>query len=844
MLFKRFIFLFIISLTISSCYTRKLKEGEYLLDKNKIVTNNDKVDTDKLNSIIKQRPNKKIFSVVKFHLMLHNSMDSARVAHRELKKLKRKNKRIARKNRRKIKKEKDTTAYLTSETYDSFGEKILYSIGEAPVVLDENLTSKTAEQLHLYLIRKGFFNNTVRDSIRYIDRGFLGLKKKRAEVFYLVEVDEPYTLQSIVINSPDSALLRKINLLSKESKLKVNSIFDVDKLDDERERITAFLLNDGYYKFNKNYIKYYIDSTVGGNKVDLTMAIDLYKEKIRQSDSISQTPHKQYVISKVKIDYTQDGTSPTTSDFIYKGIEIFVRGKNDINSNLFYRSLFLKPGDLYSKQKQQQMFRKLTSLGVFKSVNIVTELDSVENTNQLMLTIKVNGANRQEVKYEGNGTTSGSNFGIEGTVEYNHKNVFRGAEIFHIGLSGSLESQPLFVNDNTDNNSNIPVDIESFSNISSAFNTVEFGPEMSLTIPSLLFVNTNRFRDISNTKTIFSASLNYQRRLDKTKLDFERGIQEVSFGYAWTIKNKFLHQLEPIAISAVEVTKSQDFEERINSLNDKLLAASFQNHIISSTRYRFVYNDPIASKRSRFTFYYDGAVESAGNILNTFYKVTNKPKDDVTDSYKIVGIQFAQYLKTQHDFRMYHKVNDKNSFVIRFLGGVGVPLENLSDALPFEKSFFAGGTDKNRAWKARSLGPGSFRDSVLVFDKIGEVLLEGNVEYRFDLLGFLDGALFVDAGNIWLMNEDSLRPGSEFKFNTFSNQIAIGAGFGIRVDLDFFLFRFDVAYPLKNPSLIEGERWFFQPKDEYNSYLNTLTRPQDAPRLYPVQINFGIGYPF
>ncbi|MEN8956779.1 MAG: BamA/TamA family outer membrane protein, partial [Flavobacteriales bacterium] len=306
----------------------------------------------------------------------------------------------------------------------------------------------------------------------------------------------------------------------------------------------------------------------------------------------------------------------------------------------------------------------------------------------------------------------------------------------------------------------------------------------------------------------------------------------------------FFHQFDPFTISAIEVEKSQAFTDRIDLLNDKLLRASFQPHIIASTRYRFVYNDPNSRNKSRTSIYYDANIESSGSALNALYKLTDRERDPVTNSYEIFGIQFAQYLKTQHDFRVYTKINDKSNFVARAVAGIGVPMENTSAALPFEKSFFAGGTDKTRAWKARSLGPGSFRDSVLNFDKIGEILLEGNAEYRFDLLGFLDGAVFVDAGNIWLMNEDSLRPGSQFKFENFLSEIAIGAGLGIRLDLDFFLIRLDVAYPLKNPSLAKGERWFFQPKDEYDAYLNTLSNSAAVPSLYSPQINVGIGFPF
>ncbi len=821
-----------------------MRDGEYLLDKNRIVTDSKEIDKDNLKSVIRQRPNKKIFSVVKFHLALHNMMDSAKVAKRELRKIERKNKHIKRRNRRRAKKNKDLIPLKTTENFESFGEKILYSIGEPPVILNEATTKKTTEQLHIYLIRKGFFNNTVTDSIKYIDKKFLGLKKKRAEVFYIVKVTEPHRVKSIEITSKDSVVLEKIKRLKPNSILRVGDIFDIDKLDDERDRIAKYMANNGFYRFNKNYIRYFIDSSVSNNEVAVRLHVDLYKKKLNKSDSISEAAHAIFKIGKIKVNYSQDPYSKEFTDFSFKGIDFRIQGINDINANLFYQSLFLREGDIYSKNRQQQTFRKLVSLGVFQTVNIITEVDTVVGKDQLLMTIVVTGSKRKAVRAEGNATTSGSNFGVEGSLAFNHNNLFRGAESLNVSLSGALESQPLFVNDNTTDNSNVPLEIESFSNISSAFNTVEFGPEVSLEIPKLLFFSTYRFNQISNTKTIIKASLNYQRRLNKTKLDFERGIQEVSYGYSWVSKGKYSHLLEPIALSAIEVTKSDEFQDRIDDLNDKLLAASFQNHIITSTRYRFVYNSPSLTSKKKLNFYYDGNIESAGNILNTVYKLADRPRDPITGSYNIVGIQFAQYVKTQHDVRLYNKINDKSSFVFRFLGGIGIPMENLRDALPFEKSFFAGGTDKNRAWKARSLGPGGYRDSTLTFDKIGEILLEGNIEYRFDLLGFLDGALFVDAGNIWLMNEDSLRPKAEFKVNEFYKQIAIGAGFGIRIDLSFFLIRLDIAYPLKNPTLVEGERWFFQPKDEYETYLNTLSAPENAPRLYAPQINIGIGYPF
>jgi outer membrane protein assembly factor BamA len=796
-----------------------------------------------MQGVIKQRPNKKILGVLKFHLLLHNIPDSVKVETKRFKRLKKTNNKRIKRNIRRVKNEKDTLQHNQLGDITTFGYKILNSIGEAPIVVDSNDVYKTTKQLNLYLIRKGFFNNTVSDSIHYLEKGFLGIKRKRAEVYYKINVEAPHRVKTFTIECKDTAIFKIVTSINKNTKIKQGDIFDIDKIDEERNRITSRLLNMGYYRFNKNYIDFYIDSTVGKNEVAIKMNIALANQKVKGVDSVLNVNHEKFYIKNVQINYTQDEFSDNYLNFPFKGVGLIIQGKNDVRVALFYKALMLKPGDLYSKEREEKMFRNYTSLGVFKTVNIKIQLDSAGGNN-LKLIITLNANKKQEARLDGNGTNSGSSFGLEGSFAYTHKNVFRGAEIFRASLTGRLQSQPLLIDNNTSNNTNLPISINSFTNISNTFNTIEFGPEISLTIPNLMFINTSSFANLHHANTKISASLNYQRRINVNILDYERAIQEVAFGYSWNIKDKVSHLIEPLSFSAIEVNKSQTFEDRITSINDKLLAASFQNHIISATRYRFIYNEINQNKKSNTSFYYAGNIESSGSFLRKAHELSNVQPDSVTDSYDVLGIRFSHYIKTSHDIRLYNVLNDKNTFVFRLNGGVGIPLKNTKDGLPFEKSFFAGGTDKLRAWKARSLGPGSFRDSVLNFDKIGEILLEGNFEYRFDLLGFLDGALFVDAGNIWLMNSDSLRPGSDFKLNRFVSEIAVGAGFGIRVDLDFFLLRFDFAFPLKKPSLARGERWIYEPKDEYNSYLNTLSNPQNAPALYQPQFNIGIGFPF
>lgn len=837
--YARFWVILLIGLISYSCYTKKLGPNQYLLDKNKVIVNDKQIDQDQLTPIIKQRPNKKILGVLKFHLLLHNIPDSAKVEEKKRKKLARKNKKIRRKNIRRKRKEQDTIPLKKLSEISTFGEKLLYSIGEPPVIVDTNQVHRTSKQMSIYLVKKGFFNNSVKDSIAYIDKQLF--KRNRAKVYYKVILNQPYRIKSFAYTSSDTALLRVLSPLIKKKNIKAGEIFDIPKLNQERDDITNLLLNKGYYRFNKTHIKFLIDSNISGKMVNIKLQIS---DANKNNNSLNISPHRTYNIGKIEVRYIQNEQSIEETTFDQKNISFYIQGKNDVRTNLFHNALVLKPGDIYNKQLEQKTFKNFTNYGLFKTVNIKTEVITIAKVEVLKMTVSLRENKKQQFRIDGNITNSGgSNFGLETNTSYAHKNFFRGAEVFKVGFNGTIEYLQQFTNDDGTDNSNIPLDVQSFSNISSAFNTIEFGPEASFTFPKLLFINTNKFPNVNFPKTKISTSLNYQRRINQEVFDYERGTQEAIISYAWGYKKKFAHLIEPIAYSAIEVRKSDEFQQRIDLLNDKLLAASFQNHIISASRYRFTYNELQGDKKKKRNLFYSGSLEAAGNSLRAFYELTNQPQNS-SGNYDIFGIQFAQYVKTSHDLRLYYEINDKNSFVTRLNTGLGIPLTNLNDALPFVKSFFSGGADKIRAWKARSLGPGSFRDSAVTFDKIGEILIEGNIEYRFDLIGFLDAALFVDAGNIWLLNEDSLRPGSQFNLDEFYKEIAIGAGFGIRIDLDFFLLRFDFGFPLKNPTLIEGERWFYQKKDEYNAWKNNLSDPSQVPTLYAPQFNIGIGFPF
>jgi outer membrane protein assembly factor BamA len=257
------------------------------------------------------------------------------------------------------------------------------------------------------------------------------------------------------------------------------------------------------------------------------------------------------------------------------------------------------------------------------------------------------------------------------------------------------------------------------------------------------------------------------------------------------------HFVTPFNISYVKIDLTDAFKEKIVAENNPFLLNSYTDHFISAIQYSFIFNNQDFNRHKNYQYLRFNA-ETSGNMLSSYNRLTNAPKDEVTNSYNFAGIRYAEYVRTEFDLRLYH-LNDFSSVVERLAVGVGVPYGNL-DVLPFEKSYFGGGSNGIRAWPARRLGPGSLSDSLLnAVNQIGELKIEANLEYRFDITKLFEGAFFVDAGNIWILKEDSKRPNAEINLSRFYQDLAIGVGFGLRLDFSFFIFRFRLSIASKRP---------------------------------------------
>lgn len=807
--------------------TRRLASDEYLLKKNNIKLN-DKIDVNNVDLIetIRQQPNRKLLAVFPFYLWAYNIPNPEKFPARNVKRLEK----YQKKNDRRAAKGKGPAHYKPA------GSWWQETVGEAPVVFDSSSTTRSEEQIKTFLNKHGWFNAEVRSTVSQNTR------KQTKTVTYEITGHTPYTINDIAFEIPDKSLL-KYTTESREGRqnVVVGKQFNIDDLDDERDILNSYFRNLGYYNFNKELIYFDVDSNLNQHAVNLTLGI--FPREIPSPgdpDSLLTVPYKRYKINNVTlIDFPHDRETiveKIDTSFV-KDYVVINQHQLNVKPKVLGQNILFKPSEYYQLDKVTRTYRRLSSLPIVRATRVQFTPESLDEDNrELNCVIGITPQEKQNFSFEWKGTNRGGFLGIAGTASYLNRNIFGGGEKLNFNISGGVEAQQLLTGSqdgNTEGNLGNNLD----------FNTLEFGPEISLTFPKFLLpVKAERFAKSADPKTTLTANLSYQNRPD-----YERTRSFGSIAYKWseTVEKKWM--VSPLEVSLIKIDRSQAFDDQLEEIGDPFLTNSFQDHFIVDSRVTYTLNNQIPGSRKRNFFFYHAELESAGSIMRGVYNLSGAKKND-EGSYEILDIPFAQYLKTSHDLRYYRIHNPKMRTAYRLSGGIGIPFKNL-DVLPFEKSFFGGGANDIRAWQARTLGPGSFRDPDRSFDKIGDILIEANVEYRFELIDVLEGALFVDAGNIWTIRADEARPGADFEANRFISEIAVGAGAGLRFNFDFFLVRLDLALQLKDPSLDPGERWLFQPKDKYDSYIRGLNEdrgPGDQLSTYGWRwnLNIGIGYPF
>lgn len=675
-----------------------------------------------------------------------------------------------------------------------------YRVGEEPVLLQDVDREFNREILVNYSENKGYFNATaIYDTVS---------KNKKAEVIYTVRPGARYSLSSVEFEKDSTKINAEILKLSDKTLLKPGDYFDLEVIKAERDRIDRGLKERGFYFFSPDNIIVQADSTVSkSQKVDLNVKL---KDNTPQLATEQFTIDKVIVFSNYNIEDVKTGKYgiPQHADSLtaYRYDNIYVvDSQNKFKPKIFDRALYFKTGDLYNRSDHNLSLSRLINLGVFKFVkNEFVISDSTQHKFDVYYLLTPREI--QSLRLEALGRTNSANYaGSELNLNWTNRNIFRGAEQLKVAVFGAFDVQ--------------------IGGPKDAKNIFRAGANAQLSIPRIIapfrFPSSSAFVPRTN----ISIGYEFQNRTELYTLNNFNA----SFGYVWKENIRKEHELKLMDITYVSPA---NVTPKFDSLaaNNIFLKRIVERQLIFGPTYAYTYTNTMSPQKN--TIYYRGMLDLAGNLTGLLSGANVKKGEQK----EIFDVPFSQYAKIENDFRFYHKFNEKNSFASRIIAGLAYPYGN-SEYIPFSRQFFVGGSNSIRAFRARTLGPGSYdprtQNESFFFDQSGDVKLELNAEYRLNVYDFFNVAVFADAGNIWLVNEDPERPGGKFSKEWLS-EIAVGAGLGLRLDFSILILRLDLAMPLRVPYYEKNERWTF---DKIN-FGSSQWRKDN------LILNIAIGYPF
>jgi outer membrane protein assembly factor BamA len=763
-----------LAVTLAACSsTRHVPQGQYLVDKVNIsVEDNTEIDKAQLVNYLRQTPNHKVLGFLKLQLATYNisGQDSTKWYNRWMRKL-----------------------------------------GQAPVIYSQELTDASVYQLHQAMVNKGYLNaNVTVDTVHTS-------KNRKIKLDYRIHTGLPHYIATIDYAIPDTAIASLIAAMPSRERLKPGDALDRNRLEEIRTSISTTLRNNGYYAFSKDYITFVADTAAGARDVNLTL--NLRQPSAQSADK----QHLTYIVNKVVFvtDYNP-GTDYGNFAFSgqdtvrYRDINVLYGNDRYLRPQVLYEALHITPGKPFSQRDVDRTYEALGRFGILRYVNINMQRVGTSPDGHPLLDayVLLTRGKKQGVSLELEGTNSEGDLGFGVGVTYQHRNLAHGSELLSAKFRTSYESLSGDFNGLINNR------------------YMEYAGEVGITFPQFEapLLSYDFKRHIKAT-TEFSVSFNYQERPEYTRI-----IAGAGWKYRWTNRqNTLRHRFDLLDVNYVYLPKSTiDFLNQIAPTNP-LLRYSYEDHFILRAGYSYYRTNKRQPSENTLTrmivqpsvFTFRANFEPAGNLLYAISWLTNQKRHD--DAYRIFGIQYAQYMKADADYTFTRVLGPRTSVSFHAGFGIGVPYGN-SQMLPFEKRFYAGGANSVRGWGVRTLGPGRYASKNSVTDFInqcGDIRLDLNVEYRAKLFWILEGALFIDGGNIWTIHNYENQPGGFFRINSFYKELAAAYGVGIRLDFTYFLLRLDLGMKAVNPAL-----------DEYQWPIIHPRWGRDA------TIHFSVGYPF
>jgi outer membrane protein insertion porin family len=673
-----------------------------------------------------------------------------------------------------------------------FFGKIRKKYSEPPVLLSSVSIADNEKRLSNVLFSRGYLKPEIKNVVNK--------KDKKATIDFNIITGTRYTIRDIIYPRDSTPLAMEIRSSGETAELRKGNYFDFDAFKAERVRIDNYLKERGFYFYIPEYILFKADSLHLGST-------DLYLTLIPEMPAEAS---KQWQVKDVSIygNYTLEKDSTVTLQKGKKEKEFTLVDRQErYKTDLYERTVLIKEGQLYRKSLQTMTVERLMNLQNFRFVRTVYFPDTSGHTTDLSSRIYLTPAKKRTVRLELSGETKSNNFlGSSVAIRYRNLNLFRGAEILEARISGGYDFQ-----------------VGGQQKSSNAFNLIG---DVTLYVPKVLpYVPINTKKNSFMPRTFFTLSAEYVKRPDKYTLRSFR----FSTGYTWKVGKSQEHNLRLLNFNIVDPSNiTPAFDSILN--NDPALKASFEKQVIIGSRYSYTYNNTWRNKR-RFNYIANLELGSSGNIFSLF----SNPPVDTPGAVKVFNVPVSQFVRVQADLRGYLKLHPRWMLANRIIAGSVFAYGN-SQVAPYSEQFFIGGSSSLRAFRVRTLGPGSFHstESVYQANESGEIKLELNSELRYDFWKFLKLAAFADAGNIWFEKDVPGKPGSGLSKGDLFGEMAVGGGIGFRFDFSVLVVRFDIAIPLRKPWYPEGSRWVF----------NEINFGNKDWRQSNIILNIGIGYPF
>jgi hypothetical protein len=805
-----------------------------------------------------------------------------------------------------------------------FSEWFKYKFGEKPIVFDSLLMTKSNEQIRNYLKKKGYYFSHITNTVKYkkqanvnytiytgplfkIDSVYLEISNsgcravinefiksyvskekehpfvgKPFDSFYL---DEFRSLMAKKMRDngyygfTSSSISYKADTNKRENKVTLGIVFSDRILSKQNGNI----ISTSYKVFSVRNVIFHLSDTVHVEnfsskmkELGLPMNDSILSQFVNTTDKIryeniyfTKREKETNAKNKLKAVLNNKKSTQEQKDLAQKEYEISLKDRSKILNpfrkiTLTYNGKkpsikpsylelqnYLEEQNTYKDYYLDRSYKSLLQLGLFNTIK--PHFIEIPGKNQIDVHYFLVPTEKQMVRFEPRFKNSNGFLGLSASVNYTNRNLFRGGEKLTISFGGGFESQPP-VFDRTESG-------EVIQTSNRSFNTFEIGPSIKLEIPGLFPMPVTKLSKRQKPQTLISSAYNFQKRDI-----FDRRIFQLNYSWQFIEDKWQLIQFGLPFLSSVKYVSfdpSPDFEAKINQLNDPFLKNTYSNQFIwQDFRIFYELNNQKrdeTKRKNNDNIYFSSAFDLAGN---TPWLMRSNQQLNSNNQYEIFGLGYSQFFRLDNDFIYSHKLNTKSSVHTRMQAGYGLPYGNSSTSLPYDYSFYAGGANDNRGWKARSLGPGVYKyylDTNRTITQVADIRLGLSVEYRFNITKTLKSCLFVDAGNIWTNKQDPKRLGGEFTMD-FYKQIAFAAGTGIRIDLSFFIVRFDIGFPLYNPVFPEGSKWVFESSENYvNDGLLNFIGPEPTggytqvqrdyvlsklPKRFPPAIHFGLGFPF